>query len=1493
MAEFLFSTHFNYNGPTNTDVKTLGGVSFKNTNRLYDTDINGGRSAFFEPESDKAGLEIIGNSLAAITSHLCKPRVEFGLYLRYKVKKENLYVSDNDATVPIITYIEHVGLKPRDLLSINMKDHFMFRISDKEIATSKKIDYTFDGTWHTLVISKNAGYVNIFIDGILNSTTECDDTISEIDSATHLYIGYRDDKGKGSHVETFQCGELDDICLTEVPIYVEDFVPPNKYFCGEDSINNYWQEQPVSFGDMPKYIQTTTERKLASTAFHLNEKQMGWLPRRLRIQWHEEDYLFKHQDYYRLECSREYTAISIWGLEQPLLRKNFENRFVDPFNAEKGINEDIIYPFVLFIDKKFVRLSYITIQKSDDYYTFFIKDRLPDKYNMIKSIELILIPFPVLYEEEMGARVDLKPIYVFDKEGYLNPANGFTYYYIHPDRAKGMMTTGIIEQNIPIEPGFNPLDPNGEKSEDGDGSSNSSIDAAYSNKRFLSNYWRYGQFKLSAKRPDGLLVKFVTDDGFSVGPDDKVNIFRNTTLIDTRSYDIVGSDTFMMYTNKAPGYMDDILDRSITMQIVSDASGMSSIFNDMTTCKEVTVEATKDKQSTFIIPTAVNKDGVSDAGNSIYRNFLVFKSTVCLNGKDRFRLSYDKKKIILNDTTDFLNKGDTLTFIFVKLTKSDQYGMMHVEPIYLYTTVGSNSVVARGNSSSYTEVVIPKLRKLYYTKNNIMMFVGGTFISPDRYDIIDGKIVSLKEKSFDRFKVGFGVTFVLLRMVNEMEDPTGSRGDIIKEQIRQGNRFVLHDLDIGSIEVSNKWRGGKKERKHVKITLDNFTVFDQLGRYMPRVSGNVYNMNIIKGIKSTEDPMHIVPRYLTCIYSFEKSLGNEANICSFANEGFVKDYIKLYQEFYEIDEDFDRFIADFNIKYSRHERYGQNLMRAINYMMEYNELKFIDLYRQKATIKRLPFDTKRINDKIESNGIMGPITMERGVYKDNYGKTFSIFFEDGMIPDWYKHIEYDQNQLTLRFKEKIDENAKIDVLRFEGMNNLLEPLTSVVKGIDVEYVPPKDDTEVLPDPEQLPPPPQPKPDPTPQPQPQPKPQPKPEPPKPPEKIEIESSTIRLDECKTIASFTVNTKLQSKFKNFRNGNTVDVASYPIITMDPIDKLVDINTSYGRIVQTIEQTGNDPYPADIDYSPHNNLKLDGVNGYRPPPPGHNYRRIETKSSSSITSYKEKYLNSPKPFSPDILLRLAVADVVGSKPEIHDIYTVIYEKDKIDENHKYFKPTIIELKQDWDLFFDYDKSKNIVSPEALIFATDMLKRNDGSIVYPEEFPLPYTKGIPYSKGIHNPYANVYKEDILMKFNVWFECSSTTSLRNSTKIMFKNQYVLYNNRKSAQEFFDYPSKIFASKIQYIIDGISPRLKAISTVESVTTGLPANIGTMLTGKQYYEDAIALGIENIDIANYIDVQSTTVPFIPGVPGSDGTHPRDIPLHGHKFYIKAWTGIKQT
>ena len=112
-----------------------------------------------------------------------------------------------------------------------------------------------------------------------------------------------------------------------------------------------------------------------------------------------------------------------------------------------------------------------------------------------------------------------------------------------------------------------------------------------------------------------------------------------------------------------------------------------------------------------------------------------------------------------------------------------------------------------------------------------------------------------------------------------------------------------------------------------------------------------------------------------------------------------------------------------------------------------------------------------------------------------------------------------------------------------------------------------------------------------------------------------------------------------------------------------------------------------------------------------------------------------------------------------------------------------------------------------------------------------------------------------------------------------------LYNTKKSAQDIFDYDGKQFASNEQMCI--------VPSYSENVLRNIELGTTTYINTGELRISCDKNGIEKTDISNYIYIDSTCVPFIPGVPGSDGTHPRDIPLHGHKFYVKVWTGIKQT
>lgn len=214
----------------------------------------------------------------------------------------------------------------------------------------------------------------------------------------------------------------------------------------------------------------------------------------------------------------------------------------------------------------------------------------------------------------------------------------------------------------------------------------------------------------------------------------------------------------------------------------------------------------------------------------------------------------------------------------------------------------------------------------------------------------------------------------------------------------------------------------------------------------------------------------------------------------------------------------------------------------------------------------------------------------------------------------------------------------------------------------------------------------------------------------------------------------------------------------------------------------------------------------------------------------------------------------------------------------------------------------ANNIVVPIVTIVSIPPLKRNNGDIVELNEFPLKYYTGYPgndtkdykyfldrvkkYNEnfyGIDNPYLKkiTVTDDCILAFTIGVgntidgmpDCYGRPGERypaGESLYTFK----LINTAKRAYELFDYKDKKYASEYQILFNFIN--CSSIKTINNI-------------------NKILLAVFNLHNAgNNVFPNIGVIPkFIPGVPGSDGTHPLDIPLEGHPIYIKAWTGIKQT
>ena len=223
--------------------------------------------------------------------------------------------------------------------------------------------------------------------------------------------------------------------------------------------------------------------------------------------------------------------------------------------------------------------------------------------------------------------------------------------------------------------------------------------------------------------------------------------------------------------------------------------------------------------------------------------------------------------------------------------------------------------------------------------------------------------------------------------------------------------------------------------------MDNLLVFDNKGRYMAEVMGEIYNMNIIKALRSSTNPDEWIPRYVTCVYSKE-SLPNEANITRFEHDDFIKDYIKLYQEIYELDADFPLLLQDYNLKIDSKDPYSKTLMNAYYTTMQYNQSLYLDIYKKRCTVKRETLDIEKFNNRISINVPTHP-TRIINTDQDLHHKSYVIYFEDGVIPEWYGKIEYDGISHILRF-DKLVEGTSLERFTFLNRNNTLEMLKSKI-----------------------------------------------------------------------------------------------------------------------------------------------------------------------------------------------------------------------------------------------------------------------------------------------------------------------------------------------------------------------------------------------------------------------------------------------------------------
>ena len=942
--------------------------SIKNFGGVSFTDtssiIGAAGSAYFKPYNDNAGLWL--KDASKIAKHI-NGQNDFTIYLKYRIKKEDM---DKNAKIPLLSYKTNGRNSFNNFLYIEEAGYFTFQVSPEEKYSSAIVDYTFNDKWHFLTITRDENILRIFVDGCLT-------TINDIQGSAvfgdELFIGYK--RNTRNDIFTFGGGYLDDISIIDHCMYFDTFVPPTLYITTEDTIENYFRNNHSNIiGQLEPETQDLIDHKMESTEYYFNEAQRGYIPQRLRIKWHEEREYFKHEEWNRESKYIDSTVISLYNMGHD--RVGFEEKRFFEGTAYHLLMDKSINPFLLFVDGKFVPLSKIYMIRSDDFYTVFIENRDPILSGPVKSVEFIKIPFPVIYEEFIGEREDKTPIYKFNKDGYFdNSQSAIYFYYIDNESAPNIKvrTNGIYEQTMPTYV-------------DSKGHSSSNGTESHSDDEMVHYIWRYG--KLESKRINGknILMYFRALDHGYVKPGDQIVLYKGNVPIDPRTYRLMGVDLIEFFNYQ----LLDLPDVMYTMEIITDNSDW--LIEDYSTSKVFSMVAEEDEQTVFKLPV----EDWSDIDK--YNQIMIFNGSIFLNQTD-YELDRTDYTVTFTNSQKLIHKGDTLIFAFVNINKGSQHGPLHVKPYFFSKDITTDSHY----------ITLPDMPGLKYNINNFMVFINDRLVIPKRYKVFEDKIVFTDEN--DKVLAGQNVVFVLFKLVSEYDDPTNIRYKTIQEQLALGRRFVLYDLTID---------------KRFKLTLDNLVAFDQNGRYIPDLFGQIYNRNIIKCLY-TGEPMLRVPTYLSCIW-MDDSLPNEALAVHPTNNAFMNGYISLFEEFYEMDDRFRELMSDFNTRYYKDKHYGENLAKALDYMACYQQMKFDKVYEERATADRITFNIGKLNTaaRFDDNGDIA-YEMERDKFKSRYYRTYPIYFLNGIVPEWYDKTSYSGNRVTIHppTKLKNGENEQI------------------------------------------------------------------------------------------------------------------------------------------------------------------------------------------------------------------------------------------------------------------------------------------------------------------------------------------------------------------------------------------------------------------------------------------------------------------------------------
>ena len=986
---------------------------------------------------------------------------KFTIYFKYRINS-----IDMDEITPIISYEEDDKIIP--LLYIKNKSYFAYTFKNNYTIYSRNSEHTFNGKWHTFCLTRLHGIYRFFIDGLLVSQYELKEyhnVYQEIPKTSSLYIGYcKTDKEYTFNNGYMDDISIANSCMTtntfippdviiEYPndtihnfTYNSDYLKTSRFTVQSHVLYNYLFNKKLS--DIQKEILkeydedfiNALKKIYESTKHKISEKITTYNLIPLEFSWNITNYFYndgnliyatdddKYKEYVFIEISdlnilfntnksnisylNEIFDIDVENSTKLFKYNPFENKktpetYLDRmYNSNTNV-EKFLLPIIIFINNLCIKLSSVSIIKDNNSYFLLIhKSELINtiKDNAIKSIDILLIPFKILYSENSAKlRQDNYLIFSFNTNGtYAYGKSGETkcWYFLYNNDNKVSHYSNPISQIL---------------------------------------YDKLNTSTILTRNNFILTNEISKDQIFSV-------------KLDTNP-----RDYFYTKNNK---YCTRIISQDIAYKL-------SSFVISPSACKIPSLNMSYTGAFVEKLDSKGNKvyRSINHLLDTRYIKFLLFnKNKKLLIPNIDYEID-DENIIRLKNKNNFLDNINKTFYFRFFIPRYNEF-FTYVNPLYIkleYKETQSDYCIYKLSNNLPNNISIQLTREMIYY---FIINDDKTEISSNKYEILDNYEIKISKTISTNKEINneSNIYICLLQIKDNLNNPIEERDQIISSYVKDNKSFILSPLDVDDmylITLDNficfDQNGKYLPKKNIYGYVYNLNIIKYL------LYAEKYNENNILKIRN-KIIQDIVCLYNINANQVPRSLNNTVNI---PDKNILQNYISLRYKVYNFEDIFYDLMNEFdfsnndNIKLDDMQRYA----RFLNYIVTYNQNIFNFYYEEKATTKRLEYagstniKNKFLDINFKNGNSSNDKLLQMKFDKTDISHSYYIFFINHLLVQWMNLLEYDRENDIIKAKNndlQIYNNIKngtyLDIFEIKNISNILYYVKTSLKTITTNEI---------------------------------------------------------------------------------------------------------------------------------------------------------------------------------------------------------------------------------------------------------------------------------------------------------------------------------------------------------------------------------------------------------------------------------------------------------